>query len=239
MVARTASTSQAERVNAVVAVVAVPSIEQSKGWDKLSDSERGIIRKETDAVRNGIKLEAHSRLEIGLHLAKIQEILLPKRLFIAFVDHNFGWSRATAYRYLDDAKTGQKLVAEKILPEPVFEMAIARGMKINEDAIRKNPPPETMSQEETIQYLDTIEKPNPVAASVVYDYDTLMKEALNYVLVREQRVPGNQRTKNNWHNDFIGMLLTKWGIASPMQFKPIAVPESMTVAKGRPVAKAA
>jgi hypothetical protein len=215
---------------AAESIATVPSLEQSKGWDKLSTEEQAFLKTESTEVLNGLKIEAQSKLSIGEHLTRIQDILGPKRLFVSFVDHNFGMSRATAYRYIDQFKVGKKL-----LPQPILEVAVARGTRITEDVIRQLPPPNTTNTEVIRQYLENVERqPHPIASRINEDYDSLLKECLNFVVLRESRVPGNQRDKNNWHDDLIGMLLTKWGIATPKQFRPIAVPETMVATRGRP-----
>jgi hypothetical protein len=209
----------------------VPSLENSKGWDKLSDTERNALRTETQEVQHAVQMEAQSKLAIGEHLSKIQDILGPKRLFVSFVDHNFGWSRATAYRYIDMYKIGKRM-----LPEAFLEEAIARNTPIREDVLKSLPAiPQTTDKAVIRQFLhDNLENVPNQPTQINTDYNSLLKEAFNFVVSREQRVAGNQRQKNKWHSDFIGMLLTKWGIASPTTFNPIAVPESMFNTRGRP-----
>lgn len=209
-------------------VINVPSLEKFDGWNKLSTPEQDAVTVDVQEVHAGLQTEAQSKLKVGEHLLRIQKILLPKRLYVKFLDYEFGMSRATAYRYIAQFETGKKL-----LPQPVLEVAITRGMTLNEDIIKENPAPKTTNLTEINQYLDTVQSQR-VPHPVVTDYDTLLKESFNFVLTREARVEGTQKTKNQWHRELIGMLLTRWGIASPMQFNPIAIPEKMETQRGRP-----
>lgn len=236
---RIARASMEPSVETEIGITVVPSLEQSKGWNKLSSVEQDAVRSETNEVQKAKQLEAQSKLAIGEHLSKIQDILGPKRLFVSFVDHNFGWSRATAYRYIDLYKIGRKMVDSGALSREIFEVAIERGTPINEEVIRVLPPPKVINPDTVRQYMEAVEAQPSPAREIVTDYDTLLKEAFNFVVLRESRLVGNQRMKNNWHNDLIGMLLTKWGIASQTMFRPIAIPETMISTRGRPKTLAA
>lgn len=213
---------------------AISMIDGFSGWSKLNPSEQATVRSEANDVMSYLKSEAHTKLAVGEGLIKIQDILLPKRIFFKFLQEIFHMSKSTAYRYIDLYKQGKEL-----LPDPVLEQAVSRGTKLSKEIITANPPPKGNDPIEITTYLNKLEsiKPTPVAVSV--DNDTLMKEVVNFCNLRYQRVTGNKRAKDAWVKNTLGMIATRFGFASDVTVSPIAVPAAFESKIGRPKQEAA
>lgn len=216
----------------------LPLTESFAGWAKLNPEEQKKVKQEATLVIEARKLEGKSKAAQGQHLLSLKVILEPKRLFTAFVLHNFHMSKATAYRYMEIFE-----IAEKVLPAPILEAAIERGTPIRKNLIAENPPPKTTDPVVISQYLSKLEElpqRNPKAA-LETDPEQLMKECVNFVGTRYSRLEGTPRQKQKWVSNLIGMLLTKFGVETNIKFSPVDIPNNFTVQRGRPAlpAKAA
>lgn len=201
-----------------------------KGWDDLNPNDQKTVSEETAELQREIIQEGRSKLAIGEHLFHIQEILQPRRMFVAYLK-NFRFSRATAYRYIELFQA----VSDK-LPAPVLTIALEKGFaRIRPEAIENQPPPKTENKAKILEYLESVEKARkPVPREESYDPDLLMKECYNFVHLRFQRLPNNHRTRTNWMRNLVGMLVTELGVSTEQNFSPVAIPESFRVKPGRP-----
>lgn len=209
--------------------------ETLQGWDKLNDDEKTVVKTETTELSEAVIQMGRSRLGIGQHLLMLREILEPKRMFVAYIK-NFRFSRATAYRYIDQYKG----VSEK-LPTPIMDIAIAKGYQnISSKAVAEILPPKTENEDKIIEYLDAVEKmKKPVPQEKSYNPDSLMKECFNFVHLRFQRLPKSGRTRSAWMRMFTGMLLTELGVSSDQSISPVAIPTEYRTQPGRPKLKKA
>lgn len=211
-----------------------PRLDGLKGWNKLEHHEQQVVREETKAVMEARRTEEESVLEVGKHLTELRKILEPKGMFLAHIATHFEMSRATAYRYMDRYTT-----ASKKIPKPVLEIVMRRGyrpeqMKLLED----NPAPKTSDPVTIRKHLDKIErmprevKPEPPITQ--HSPDTFLKECINFVTNRYEKLPRNSRTRTAWVISLIGMLMTKFGWGSAQTFEPMAIPDMLKTVRGRP-----
>lgn len=208
----------------------VKSVESFNGWSKLKQDEQKTVKAESTSVLNNLDLIGKSDAAIGQSLRKIRDILEPYRMFVGFIDHAFHMSRATAYRYIAQAQ----VITEK-LPPRTAELAFVRGTRITPEMVEKNPPPENDNLDEALAYLEKLET-HPVRTPVT-DSETLLKESLNFIALRRNRVQGDEKAKQKWDREFIGMYLSKFGYTSAVSFNPVKVPAGFTPQRGRPVTK--
>lgn len=210
-------------------------LEAFVGWSKLQPKEQQLIKKETEAVTEALAQEGQSKISIGESLSAIRGVLQPKHMWVAFLDQRFHMSRATAYRYIEEYER-----VAKALPRKVLSIARERGFKIKAGAVAQNPPPVTTDVGAIIHYLERLERPVVVNPVKTEDTDMLLKECVNFVRTRFQRLPNNQRTKATFITSLIGMMLSTFGISSQVAYSPMAVPSHFKPNPiGRPAAKAA
>jgi len=195
------------------------------GWSKLEAFEQDKVRQETLKLEEARGLESKSKLGQGEHLAKLQSILLPKKMFLSYIGEVFGMSRPTAYRYIDLYNAAQSK-----LPAPILEMAIRNGTKINAQILKANPPPKTEDRSAIKKYLDNL---SPMRVEVAKSPDQLLKECVNFVSTRWSQLPNNHKTRTAFVQALVGMLLGKFGIASTQTFAPMAVPDTFKAQRGR------
>jgi hypothetical protein len=211
------STSLARSPKAVLATIG--------GWDDLSERERQIIVNETRELNDGIAAFGRARVAIGEHLAKIRDVLEPKRMFTNYLKSTpFNISVATAYRYIDIYDR-----AKELFPGPVMRLALAMGMDtIDPKLVKKNPPPDTSSEPKLVEYLRDLNQKQKAGrtASVESDNEVLKKESFNWVRTRMERLPARQRKA--WLESLITIL------TSYAEGKTEAVPEKYIVPRGRP-----
>jgi len=200
----------------------------------LSEDEIKIVKHEVGETLQARKHEFTSKEAIGSHLRKLREILEPKRIFVSSVKYFFNMSRATAYRYMGDSE-----IAQRMLPGPVYEAAIDRGVPLKKEVIEKNPPPQTDDPQKISAYLDTlVQMPQrrPQAA-LETDEEVLAKEIVNFVGSRIERVRASGKDTRQikaFAKRVVGMILTKAGIDAELKLTPIAIPESFIVHRGAP-----
>ncbi len=200
--------------------------EQFQGWGKLEPNEQDAVKRESLELFESRKLESKSKLEQGQHLSALRDILEPKRIFTSFLQDIFHMSKATAYRYMEAYEVTRSKVSA-----PVLEIALARGTKISPKMLAANPPPKTTNRAKIEVYLDTL-KPGRIDAPV--SAETLLKECVNFVSLRWDRLPSNHKTRAAFMRSLIGMLMARFGVASDQSFSPTAIPDSFRVVRGRP-----
>lgn len=194
-------------------------LEAFAGWEKLEAKEQQTVRRETDNVTEALMQEGQSKIAIGESLSTLRGILQPKHMWLALLTDRFHMSRATAYRYMEEY---QKVA--KALPRNVMHIARQRGFKIKPKTLVNNPPPITSDVSQIVHYLEKLERPVVVNPPKTEDTDMLLKECVNFVRTRFQRLPNNQRTKQAFIRSLIGMMLSTFGIASEGSYGPMAVP---------------
>lgn len=195
-----------------------------EGLDDLQPLQIDKVRSEAQALVEALASESQSKLAIGEHLSNLRGLL--KRKFVGFLKANFDMSVATAYRYID-----LYAAAKSKMPKPVLEMAVRQGVRLNAQTLKKSPPPKTEDKGKIQQYLASL---RPTRVEIHKSTDLLLKECVNFVSVRYQQVPN--RSKPGFQRDLIGMLMTKFGVASDQMYSPAAVPENFRVVRGRPKA---
>jgi len=207
-------------------------LETLRGWEKLEPQEQTSLRVEYRAIADALHAEGKSRLAIGQHLLRAQEILAPKRLFVRFLKRSFHMSRSTAFNYINLYKA-----ATEYAPKKVIDIALSRNYRaVNKPNIFKTyRPPKTNDTAKIIQYLDGLEKKKQKVISVHHTPEVLMKRALHAVEISLNRVPKQER--RNWVRSLIGMEMTKFGVGADID--PIPVPDSFEVKRGRPSTKKA
>lgn len=205
------------------------------GWEKLEPNEQTLVRDEALALDTALELEGKAKLSVGEHLYNIREVLEPKRMFTKFLTSlHRGFSRATAYRYID-----MYTAAKTLLPEPIIKAAMLRGAnRINVKAIEASPPPDTTNVVKINEYLDSIEHPFR-AHTPESNPEVLKKECVNFVTSRFERLPRAGRTRPAWMVSFLGMCLAGAGYTTPITVEPVAIPEYYRGTRGRPKAAAA
>lgn len=203
--------------------------EKFQGWGKLEPLEQTKLTVEIQAFERAADAFEMSTLEVGEHLDNINRVLSPKRQFNKWLlwwleGRKKAKSRSWAYQAM---KEYQELRSST--PKLVLEIAKERGTKLNAQALVHNPPPKTNNRSEIIHYLDSQKL---TRVEVVKSSDTLLRECVNFVSTRWGQLPRNSaKTKNAFIHDLIGMLLGKFGIASPQTFSPVAAPD--TFKRGR------
>ena len=209
-------------------------LESFAGWAKLAPKEQQVVRRAADSVTHALLQEGQSKIAIGESLEAIRTILHPKHLWMKFLKTQFHMSSATAYRYIEEYQA-----VVKALPKTVLAVAKERGFKIKPGAVFTNPPPVTDNVKEIVHYLEKMERPTVVNPPQTVDSDMLLKECVNFVRTRFERLAGNGKTKTAFIRALIGMLLSTFGISSSASYEPIAVPGHFRAKLGRPLKEAA
>lgn len=211
---------------------ALPALD---GWDSLEKEEQDVVTAETSALDKALRDEGNARIAVGEHLYNIREVLEPKRVWNKFLLSITRFSRATAYRYIS-----VYTAAKNLLPEPVMQAAMLRGMnRIDLDAVRELPPPRSSNVTVINEYLNELSNRPSAPREETYDPNLLKRECLNFVKLRYDRIPAVGRSRSAWLTSLIGMMLTQHGITQPTTITPVPIPESFKVARGRPAQKAA
>jgi hypothetical protein len=221
---------------ATKATTEVDTLDTFQGMSKLEPNEQEQVKAEAKLLTEAMKTEVVSKLAIGEHLYALRKILEPKRVFVGFLNewskaHSLPMSKATAYRYIDLYTT-----AHSKMPRPVLEMAIQRGAKLNAQTLAQNPPPQTTDKTKIAAYLDNLKN---TRIEVVAGPDVLLKECVNFVATRWEKLPNNSKARTAFMRALIGMLLAKFGVASELSFSPMAVPDHFRAKRGRPLGRAA
>lgn len=205
-------------------------------WAKLEPGEQAEVAKEGQAIAGELVQFGRSKLAIGEHLAKVQAVLEPKRLFGRFLKE-FHFKSKTAYRYIAGWRNAQER-----LPEPVLRLAMAQGVNLIGDseerplgvyteAVSQLPPPSGANTDEVRVWLTKIEqvrlekKPVRSVKDIPQTPGVLLKEAYSVVADRFQQLPNNSRSRANWVRELVGMILSDLGVSAPQSFAPQAVPE--------------
>jgi hypothetical protein len=223
-------------------IVAVDTKALFEGVGELEPREKQILEREAKALRSDMVTFAQSKLAIGEHLAKIHEILEPKRVFGRFLDNlRSGLSKRTALRYIDGFHN-----AAAMLPEPVLREAMARGMNIlghTEDrplgrytlAVKRLPAPKSNNPKVIDAYLEEVaEKTRELYSNELErDEDELVKEVFRFFDARFQRLPNSHKTRRRFVETLGGMMVARLGVSTPQTFEPVAI-DTVRAVRGRP-----
>lgn len=201
------------------------NLELLTGWNKLEETEQAIARSETHALTESLFTIGNARLAAGEHFFKLRDIYRKQRgMWEAFVK-SLSMSRATVNRYIKNYE-----VARTILPKPVMQVAMLRGMDtINAKMVESHPPPKTRDHAKIGRYLDKLQRPQLVLIKDSIDDES--KRTLNKVRLAYDRV-GN-RGKAPFMERLIGMEMTLAGIEG-RRFDPIPIPDDFVIRVGRP-----
>lgn len=209
---------------------AIAHLDDLRGWSKLEKNNQRIVREATAAVIEARRQEEESKLEIGKNLMEVRDILKPKNMWIAYLKESFEMSQASAYRYIEEY-----VAARRKLPKPVLEIVMRRAYRPAQiKRIEDNPPPKTHDPIKIGRYLDRLERTpmEVVEPEIVYNPDTILRECVNFISNRFERLPRNMRTKIA--RVLIGMMMTKFGFGAVQSFEPEAIPETFKAVRGRP-----
>jgi len=222
-----------------IELVTRSSFTNTDWWGVLTAPEQRTVLIETQALTEEMVKYGMSRLAIGERLLNLRDILEPKRKFVNFLNTQCRFSRATAYRYINTY-----LSIKDRVPEVVLRTAIARGFDLTNAAlVERMPPPKTHDRTKIVKYLEKMEKyrkeERSTAAEPEYDPDLLMREALNFVAMRFNRLPLNNRARREWLEQLMGMLLSDLGVREEQSFAQIPVPDEFRVMRSRPKATSA
>lgn len=210
------------------------ALEKMSWWSELSASEQRIVLVEAQGLNEEMFKHGVSKLAIGEHLLKIQEVLEPKRKFTKFLKSQFrSVSPATAYRYIQNYTT-----TKDRLPEIVVQTAMTQGYHvIDMDMVEKMPPPRTQDRTKIIAYLDRLRLEKKVLSKEEGTEDdprTMARECFNFICSRLDRLPNNSRSRINWLYSLFGMLMTQLGIGEEQSVTPADIPEGFRAIRGRP-----
>lgn len=223
-------------------------VEDMQGWEKLSPSEKKVVRTESEAADQAFLAQHQTRLAIGQHLQKIQQVTEPKRLFLSFLDlfcQKHDISQRTAYRYIQSYLD----VAETV-PEQVINEAIKNGIelagKAGKKAINAVPPvAATATKKEAEEWLETTaQKRREVkreSDKVMTPKDSIL--AIVRLFNAQLKQLDSPKSKRRFLEETVGAMMTAVGIGNPQSFSPVALPEgwaqTATKRRGRPPRSAA
>jgi hypothetical protein len=105
---------------------------------------------------------------------------------------------------------------------------------IREKAITQHEPPQSDDRDVINRYLDELAAVPAGRSTISANPDVLLKESINFVGIRYNRVPGNWKTKEKWIRNLVGMLMTRVGMETATSFAPVPIPSDFVVTRGRP-----
>lgn len=73
-------------------------------YGQLSPKVSARVAEAADKIRTHGRAAAQSVAEIGKELLAVQKVLTDDRRFLAWIDAEFGWSKSTAYNYMNLAR---------------------------------------------------------------------------------------------------------------------------------------
>jgi hypothetical protein len=206
-------------------------VEDMAGWEKLSPSEKKVVRTEAEAADQAFLAQHQTRIAIGQHLQRIQSVLEPKRLFLAFLEgfcRKHDISQRTAYRYVDDYKG----VADRV-PEQVLNDAVKNGVELAGRAAKKalsTAPPvaATATRKESEEWLDTVAQKRKEARVDAASRSMTPKDSILAIVKMynsQLKQLGTDKSKRRFLEETVGALMTITGIGNVTSFYPVALPE--------------
>lgn len=211
------------------------AIEAAEWFTTLTATEQSIIRRETDGLGNAMIRFGMGKIAIGEHLSRIREILEPKSLWVKYLRTLNAFSIATAFRYIQTYES-----AKGMLDAPVLRIVMQKGLNvIDGDVLAKLPAPMTSDPaalDEYVNKLELVRRDSRVRTTflISQDPDTIIRECVDMVNTRLNRLPDAVKNKGEYIRKFVGALVTSQGISNPITFEPLALPASQKRSRGRP-----
>lgn len=219
----------------------VDQTELFAGLEEIPADTKAALEREDRALREDVDRYGKSKLGIGEHLSKIQQLLKEDRAFLRFVRNQSLFSQRSAYRYIAGYESA------KTLPASVLSEVMATGMNMLGDekrpfgvyteAIKALPPPKTTDAVKVRDYLEKVKELRSTLRAEKAESEKpeeLLREAFRAVNSRFQRLPKNHKTKQRFVERLVGMIMTDLGVSSPQRYEPIAIPAGYKVVRGRP-----
>jgi hypothetical protein len=215
------------------------------GWDQLDTETQATVQQETEALGEALVNLGFSRLAVGEHLSKIQDMLQPKRMFRKFLQTYYPVPRSTVYKNISEWKN-----ASARLPEPVLRVAMARNINMlgeseekplgrYTEVVKRNPPPKTEDPKRISQWIDEIEvirkrrEANEIPREEKASVEEVAKIVYRFMNVKFAKLPRG-KARRTCLNMIVGMMLSESGVSSAQSFEPEAVPEHFRAVVGRP-----
>lgn len=217
------------------------------GWSDLDPKIQTALETETQALGAALSNVVTSRLDAGVHLAKIQAELEPRRMFGKFLKL-VNLKRSWAYNQIQASRNARD---SGLLPEMVLKVAAARNIPmlgidpkmplgVYTAIVKRNPPPRTEDAHKLNLWLDEVEElrkrreRNEVPYAKSEDPEVLLKACYRFINVRMRKLPRNSKTRRAWVDRLFGHVLADLGISSDVSFSPHAAPEDFKPVVGRP-----
>lgn len=186
-------------------------------WKDLTENEQITIQNEGAKIAQTLLHFGQAKLRIGEHLSRVHEILEPKRLFTQFVKI-FHFSERTAYRYMKGYENSRT-----VLPTPVVEIAMSRGLNLLGDTAEKPlgvytetvkalPPPKSPTPAQAIKWVESIEQAQKSArtkrgrSTKSTDGSDSLTKCFMFVAKRYTKLPADKFTRKQWIQRLVGML---------------------------------
>jgi hypothetical protein len=211
------------------------SLERLAGWNELPPEEMELVRNKSQSLAEELYLERKSRAAAGKLLVELRAILDPKRMWGDFLLNGYGMSKSTAYNYINEY-----VMLTAKLPPPFVEVVLELGINFRPEMLEKAHPPKTEDRDKIVSYLETLKK-KALRPVLVQDEppDEVLKNCLNYVFNRWNKLPKRARVRERFKADLIGMMLQAFGSEGSERFTPIKIPDTFIVHRGRPRKKVA
>lgn len=214
----------------------------------LNESEQKVVETESTELLHAMSGFGNARIAIGEHLSRIKDVLTPHNVYGRYFAAArklglFTMNIRTADRYVAGYRN-----AKALLPKPIVNLALERGVNIigdteqkpfgqYTDAVRQLPPPTKPTEEQARVWLNQVEdvrkKSRAVAGFSIVPQDpgTLLQQCYRFVALRYKKLPHTKRVRDNWVRSLMGMLATEFSVTAVYQ---TAIPEEFRTQRGRP-----
>jgi hypothetical protein len=207
----------------------VGDLSMLSGWAKLQSNEQAIMTEQTQAIAAALHGVSQAKITVGEHLSKVRDVLEPKRIFTKYLKTIFHMSKATAYRYID-----LYAAAKTVLPAPVLEAAMMRPDDVfTVKSLKAAPrPPRTTNVVKINEYLDGLQhQKGPRLVAERKSADEIQKALFHSASLLLSKLPKTKKLAVL--ASVTAYLLSEIG-AEEMSIKPVAIPESFRIQRGRP-----
>ena len=215
--------------------------EQLDFWGKLGAEEQRTVLTETVGVVAEINRGVAAKIAVGRHLQAVKKVLASPRegegQWLKYCNNLLPFSYRTAERYIEAFER-----VEGVLPAPVLEAAIARGVDLlasNADpkrpfgayteAVKQLPPPKDPTPKQAVEWVERVQE-------VAKNTPRLRHNARRRVGARELEVRAFQefwraynglpagKTRAAWAVRLIAKLMTVAGLPA-QRVEPEAIPD--------------
>lgn len=205
------------------------------------------VRKEvatlTNQLKAGMAEVGTSMLRVGEILSKIEIILKPRGVWVAYLNSLPGFSQPTAYRFINGYRTAK----EKYTPA-VLTLILSSGMQMIGDAknpygkysdvVKNLPPPDSSGDNAKDEvaaraWLNQVEakyKDSRKKGAKTFNTAEAQKEIFRFCVKRISKVPDNHRIK--FISETFGYVLGNLQLTEDMAIEPKTPPQSFSEAKG-------